>query len=581
MIFALFLACNASSPAVAIPSGRLDVALEGNWTAANGRPVAFPSLQQGTNLLAHHPVTLPDNWNPATHVTFHADATGWLARITIDNVEVGHDVGGLRPVAIDLTGKLHAGPNDLVLALAPATNENILPNGTVQSLGAFTNEMPPPGTVLAGGHMWLEFTGEKRIESLQARLHGENLIATVRTNHAAGEPVQISVVHDGQEWRAPADAVVTADGTASLSLPVSFPLWTTANPQLNWLVATVGKDRRAIRFGARSLVRTGAKLAINGEDTYLAVLRWPIPDPPTRTSLAAFAVELQRLGANGVEFHAQGFSAEALDTLDELGLYAVLTPVCDGKQHANGPVEPHKAWQSFTSESSARIAEHLENHPSVALWHLEGHVPQRDPHVYDAYIGTEIPFVDLHDSQGLEATSIPAALSGAMPAYWNETPWHDPSAAPDLLSTVLTAHRHVGIGLALPNLTMSSRPSPAYLATIAALEGEIATRLAAANVAPWPGGPRRGPAGLAVSVKRGGAAVPGAVVVMTPNPGVLPPIASAADAGGVAHFSIDYLGPVTVSLLGGVSNATTTLGAGEYRPGVFATNIAHTTLEWP
>ncbi len=576
-LLALLAACPA--PATKIPGGRLDVALDGNWTAANGRPVVFPSLQQGTNLLAHHPVRLPANWHPQTRVTLRADATGWLATVAIDGVNAGHDVGGLRPLAIDLTGKLHPGANDLTLTLAPASTTNILADRAVASLSAFTNEMPPPGTVVAGGHLWLEFSGREAIHHIGARLEDADLVATLRASQPAGTRVQFAVVRDGETMATLPDAVLTAGGTATARIPWNSPRWTPADPLLQWLVATVGSEQRAIRFGARALTRTGNTLAVNGENAYLAVLRWPVREPPTRSSLAAFAVEVARIGANGVEFHAEGFSGEAFDTLDELGLYAVVTPVCDGKQRANGPAEPHAPWQEFTAASSQRIADHLGGHPALALWHLEGHQEARDPRVYDAYVATAVPHVDLHDSQGLEATAIPTVLTAAMPAYWNETPWHDPSAAPDLLATVLAAHRTVGLGLALPNLTMSSQPSPAYRASIAALEARIAAQLTAANVPSWPAGPRRGPGGIAVSVRRGGQPVPGAIAIFA-LPG-LPPVASAADASGIARLSIDYASTAQISIFGEVGAATATVSPGEYRPGVFATNVAHTTLDLP
>lgn len=578
MLPVLLLAC-AELPAPAdvggVPGGALEVGLAGAWTEGD-RAVSLPWPQQVGPFAATRIVALPEDWDPATRVVFHAEATGWRVRAFVDGAEVGTDVGGVRPVEIDLTGKLHGGDNTLRLVLSGPAEHEVVAGRSVANLAAFTGDQPRRGRVLVAGAPWLEIEAPVHVDAVSAALREGQLVARAETTGAVGERVAFTVVKDGDVIARLPDAVVGADGVAEARAGWSGPRWTPEDPALAWIVATLpdGAARQA-RFGPRELVLEGRRMRRDGEPVYLAVQRWGRGDAAVRADVATFAASLARRGANGIELHAANLVSEVLDAADELGLYAVVTPICDGRRRTGGGVRPYDAWLAQVGEGHRRIVRRLGGHPSLALWNIETAPERGDEVIHAPFAPSGVPTVDMLDSIGVledQATGDPRGDT----TWLNELPWRDVATAGPRLDALLERHRAIGSGVALPDFVFPGGRASA--APELAWEETLRPILAAHDIPPWPGGDRRGPAEVEVQVRRGDAVVEGAIVVLR-APGQAP-VAAASDARGLARLSLDHAGLVTVEVWGGAPTPVT-LVPGAYTGGGWSPRVATVALAVP
>ncbi|GDX78740.1 hypothetical protein LBMAG42_05510 [Deltaproteobacteria bacterium] len=493
-------------------------------------------------LTASHELRLPKDFDPSTRVILRATGLGWRVRARVAGAEVGTDVGGTRPIVIDLTGKLAPGPNTLTLQIEASRGET----------SAYTYSVPGRGHVLVRGETWLEFSGPRHIDDLNVVYDKGRLYALARVSGAEGEAVQFRVVRDGRVL-APLGADTVVDGVARVAAAWHGPLWTlggSAEPFLEYLVATLPDGTsRQLRFGARSAARQERGLALNGEPTYLGVQRHTPGRVDMRGDLATAAAVYAASGLNAFELHGAPFGHTLLDAADELGFPAVLTPRCDGRRRDDGVIEPNAAWAEFIAEGNARMVAEWDDHPSVVLWNLEANEEPGFPELYSAFRGTTAPFVDQRESAGYGDLTYDRIRAGRpLTPFIGELAFHLGATGTDLverLAPLLKKHRTFGIGLTLPHV-LHSRGGDVTPTYAAEYSSALAPELAALKVPRLGTGLRRGIGSVQVQVRRGDAPGAGAVVILR-APGH-PPVAAAADADGTALLSLDYAGPATVEI---------------------------------
>jgi hypothetical protein len=575
----LFLSCTDSAPAVG--GSAFDIALDGVWSTSMGSR-SIPMLDAPPELRATRALVLPDSFDPSTRVTFHAMAMGWRARVSLNGQLIGMDTGGIRPLEIDLTGKLAAGSNPLELYLEAPRPDNIVLGRTILAPAVFTYSAPRRDRTSAAGEAWLSISSLRNITDLDVTYDAGTLNASATVDGADGERVHFRVVRDGAVL-ADLGMAPVKHGTATASGPWSGPLWTlggSPEPFLQYLVATLPDGTaRQVRFGARSVARHAQALTLNGTPTYLAVQRHDPARADVRADLAAAAAAYSAAGLNSFELHGALHSGAVLDAADELGFPAVLTPRCDGRRRDDGMINVDDDWATFIQEGNERIVASLRDHPSVVLWNLEANGEPRYPLVYYPFAHAGTPAVDLRESQGYSDQTYATIRAGQpLLPYLNELAFrpgiYNGMDLEDRLAPLLREHRSFGIGTTLPHVVHSANHelSTEYAKTYSTRMSKVLGEL---DVPAIQVGERRGPAFVDVSVTDDGVPSPGAVVLLR-APGQAP-IAAATDATGTAHLVLDYAGPATVEVWGGPSTPVT-LTPGRYRSGTWVPSTAVATI---
>ncbi|GAA1681425.1 glycoside hydrolase family 2 protein [Glycomyces endophyticus] len=216
----------------------------------------------------------------------------------------------------------------------------------------------------------------------------------VRLDYTADAPatVPLAIEVDGRPVLAEDVALDTAGSiTRTVEVPWAAP-WSTADPHLSLLAATLGGDDLRERFGLREVATANGRIALNGEPvTLLGVNRHELHPQFGHAQPAALLVadvqQLKDLGANFVRGSHYPLDPLFLDLCDEAGLLVWSESI--GWQY---PVE-HLTDPAFVEAQLAHVGEMVEaarNHPSVVLWGVLNECPswsEAGYPVYEALLG--------------------------------------------------------------------------------------------------------------------------------------------------------------------------------------------------
>ncbi len=553
MMLPLLIGC-AAEPTV--PAGHLAIALplaEHRPATSTGRPLRATFV-------------LPDGID-AERVVLRAERTGWRLSATIGGRTVASDVGGIRPMALDLTGHVRAGPNVVDLVLEPARPDNVVLGQTIAQPAAWVYGEPRRGEIALGA-LTLDVGAARRVDDVDVWMDGDLLRARARVTGAEGRRVSFAVRRD-EALVASLPSALVRDGVAETAAMWRGPRWRgPGGVTLLHLVATLPTGEvAAVRFGARALGRDGARLTLDGEPTYLAAHRVDVARAEPRAALAAIGARWASVGLNAVEVHGTLFGRTFLDAADELGIPVILTPRCDGRRQKDGPHTPDAAWAAFVDDGDRRIVEDARDHPSVFLWNLEAMTYREFPTLHAPMRDAGAPLVDDRESLGYNIdTYARMRREKPLPPSVNELSYAGgANRALAWFSGLLEEHRHFGLGVVAPHTqaVLEPRGDPTALATLADL-------LARADVPQLPTGPRRGPATIAARAQ------PGAVVYAW-APG-LAPVGAVADATGIATLNVDFDGVARVGVWGG-AETTARLTPGTYAAGVWTPSVTKVGLQ--
>lgn len=212
--------------------------------------------------------SVPTEWL-GQRVQLHFGAIDWQATVFLNRQQVASHEGGYTSFSADISGPLHAGQNELIVAVFDPTDAG------GQALGK--QRLVPEGifyTAVSGiwQTVWLEPTPDAFIESiaLTPDVPGQALRLSVVGEHISDETIE-ATARDGDTI---VGAVSGAPGT-ELRLPVpNAKLWSPEQPFLYDLQITLRRGERRIDrvtsyFGMRSIevADDGGKrrLLLNGE----------------------------------------------------------------------------------------------------------------------------------------------------------------------------------------------------------------------------------------------------------------------------------------------------------------------------
>lgn len=316
--------------------------------------------------------SVPAEWL-SRRVRLHFGAVDWQATVYLNRQEVASHQGGYTGFSADISGPLHAGENELLVAVFDPTDAGGQPIGK--------QRLAPEGIFYTAASgiwqtVWLEPTSEAFVESLSMTpdLEGQALLLTV-----AGEPVQ------GETVEASARDGGTLVGTASgelgseLRLPVpDAKPWSPDQPFLYDLEVTLKRgdrvvDRVTSYFGMRSIevAESGGRLRLllNGEFVFqLGTLDqgyWPdgIYTAPTDEALRSDIQKHKDLGFNLIRKHVKVEPQRWYYWADRIGLL-----VWQDMPSMNNTRVPSPGARTGFEAELRELVEQYRNAPSIVMW---------------------------------------------------------------------------------------------------------------------------------------------------------------------------------------------------------------------
>ena len=312
---------------------------------------------------------------PSTRELIHFGAVDYLADVWVNGKPVGEHEGGYTPFTFDLTGKVHAGNNEILVRVfdPPASMPNTVPpkeqrlnyneiphgkqNWYVQTSGiwqAVTLETVPLRYV-AWVHVTPHNSGDVTVEAkLGGSANAKPLLATLIDPYG-GTVAQLELAVDG----------TMARGQTHVARPM---LWDGDHPNLYSLQVTQPGQVVHTRFGFRELTTANGRLFLNGKPFYMRAALdqdfYPegIYTPPSAEFIRQEMLLSKAMGLNLLRCHIKVPDPRYLEAADETGMlvwYEI--PVWNDVYHWT-PEAAQRGVDTFHAE-----VERDWNHPSIVI----------------------------------------------------------------------------------------------------------------------------------------------------------------------------------------------------------------------
>ena len=310
---------------------------------------------------------------PGERAFLHFGAVDYLARVYLNGELVGTHEGGFTPFALEVTGRLRPGENQVTVGVDSERSADTVPptvtdwetyGGIIRPIRLITT----PATYIDDA--WIRLTDEGRIRAT-LRLDGAG---------AAGREVRARIPALGLTLagRTGADGSWTGEAPA----PRRLQRWSPENPTLYEAVFESGEDRLADRVGFRTLAVRGRDILLNGKPIFLrgiSLHEEELGKEPTRAITPAAARALlseikDGLNGNFVRLAHYPHSDVMTRTADELGLIV----------WSEVPVYWRVNFARPETLAVARrmLAENIlrdRNRASIAFWSVANETPVSDP----------------------------------------------------------------------------------------------------------------------------------------------------------------------------------------------------------
>ena len=334
---------------------------------------------------------------PATRQLIHFGAVDYLADVWVNGKRLGDHEGGYTPFTFDLTGKVHAGNNEILVrvfdppmpAPVPTPIQNTAPPKEVLRPSPPKNKALPPleqrldyNEIPHGKQNWyvqtsglwqpvtLETVPLRYVAWVHVTPHnsGELTVEARLAGSANGKPLQAILSDPYGATVAQFDLAV--DGTsARAQTHVGHPmLWDGDHPNLYSLEVRAGNQLVHARFGFRELTAANGRLYLNGKPFYMRAALdqdfYPegIYTPPSADFIRKEMLLSKAMGLNLLRCHIKVPDPRYLEAADETGMlvwYEI--PVWNDAYHWT-PEAAQRGVDTFHAE-----VERDWNHPSIVI----------------------------------------------------------------------------------------------------------------------------------------------------------------------------------------------------------------------
>jgi beta-glucuronidase len=294
-------------------------------------------------------------------------AADYRADVFVNGKRVGGHEGGFTPFALEVTGLLRPGANQVTVGVDSQRSEATVPPTVTdwETYGGLTRPVrlvEVPATYV--DDFWIRLTRDGRIR------------ATIRLDGpaAAGTQVRVRVPGLTLAGRTGADGSWTGEAPA----PKALKLWSPDSPTLYDVLAEAGEDRLVDRIGFRTIAVRGRDILLNGKPIFLrgiSLHEEELGTDPTRamTPAAAHALLAEvKTGLHGNFVRLAHYPhAEAMTrAADEMGLL-VWSEIPVYWRVAFGRAETLATARAMLAENILRD----RNRAAIALWSVGNETP--------------------------------------------------------------------------------------------------------------------------------------------------------------------------------------------------------------
>lgn len=257
-------------------------------------------------------------------------AVDYSCTVWVNGKECDGHRGGYVSFALDITGLVRAGENEIVLCARDDVRSGRQPKGK-QAHRYRSSGCDYTRTTGIWQTVWLEFLPERHIASYKVYPQPENRAVTLAFS-LAGEVEGCTLrVEASYQGRPMGEAVRAAARSLTLELPLSeVHLWDVGKPELYDLRLVLEKDGGAVDevtgyFGLRTLRWDGKAMLLNGRPVFQRLIldQGFYPDgiytAPTEEDLRRDIRLSMDLGFNGARLHQKVFEERYLYWADRMG----------------------------------------------------------------------------------------------------------------------------------------------------------------------------------------------------------------------------------------------------------------------
>ena len=331
------------------------------------------------------------------HILLHFGAVDWEARVRVNGQEVGQHQGGYLPFWFDITTALHAGENELLVAVWDPTDAHWQPRGkqVLQPRSIWY-------TAVSGiwQTVWLEPVPDTYISRLKLIPDLDRSTLQVEVSLGGDLSAPVAIQAEASDAGQPLASAQSAPGEHTLTLTIPDPKpWSPASPHLYDLSISIPGDRvesyfalRKFSLGPDSQGRT--RLCLNNQPFFqygpLDQGYWPdgLYTPPSDTAMRWDLAFLKAIGCNMLRKHVKVEPARYYYYCDQLGLIvwqdmpsgakavgdvpsvsAILLGYNrpDDREFTYAGREEPASREEFRRELEEMV-DHLYNFPCIAVW---------------------------------------------------------------------------------------------------------------------------------------------------------------------------------------------------------------------
>jgi len=334
---------------------------------------------------------------PGKRYFLHFEASNYDTRVFLNGDLLGRHIGGFTPFEFEVTDKLKAGENSLVVSVDSEHSAKTIPAEDFdwQNYGGITRPVSlieVPETFIHS--YWVRLGKAGHIE-VDVKLDGPN---------RAGSMVDISIPSLGVTVQAKTDAQGQAQ--ASFPTPEGLKLWEPATPTLYDVKVASNQDSIGDRIGFRTIEVRGPKIYLNNKPLTLygiSIHEEALGEIPTRrmdeAAARALLGEALDLGSNFVRLAHYPHSEIMPRLADEMGLlvWSEIPVYWDIDFESEKTL--HEA-QTMINEMIARD----KNRASIIVWSVANETPIKD--VRTVFLRKLIDNVRAQDSTRLVSSAM-------------------------------------------------------------------------------------------------------------------------------------------------------------------------------
>jgi Glycosyl hydrolases family 2, sugar binding domain/Glycosyl hydrolases family 2/Glycosyl hydrolases family 2, TIM barrel domain len=329
------------------------------------------SLQPTENLWYHRRFARPVT-RGGERILLHFGAVDWQTTVYINGVEIGRHSGGYTAFSFDVTDRLHAGDNNLVIRVYDPSDQGIGPHGK-----QLLNPQNIYYTASSGiwQTVWLETVPADYIRDIRLTPDIDHQVLHAVVDAPVGYTAELTASAAG----VPVGVIKSAIGGV-IDLPIPSPhLWHPGDPFLYDLTIRLLKGKRVVDevksyFGMRKIsiakdAQGIERICLNNQPYYnLGTLDqgfWPdgLYTAPTDEALSFDIRAIKAMGFNTIRKHIKVEPDRWYYYADSIGML-----VWQDMVNPNQGL-PEGAKPEFEKES-AEILHQLYNHPAITTWVL-------------------------------------------------------------------------------------------------------------------------------------------------------------------------------------------------------------------